>query len=293
MYHSIDYNPYLEAAAKDGTIKSKRTGYGVIGASGTGKSSLIDLFLDNPPVYKHCSTPVIRPLRGIWLISRYNQWKKQSSDLLAQSIAGSVWKRMEDPLTTNFVKHNDQFPKNTRLVSTGPLHSGSLPTPLVPSSAQVNPTPASILDLPATKQVAGILKSGRDYESLQNLHFVNVTDSGGQAPFIDIAPSLFPYSSINLVVCKLNESLESEVNFYYSIDGELVGSEKRNITTKQLITAAVSSKAKIQMPQVEGVVCTKSNEKPQNVVIGTHYDEYLRMKQNKEKMESLEDKNEC
>ena len=47
------------------------------------------------------------------------------------------------------------------------------------------------------------------------------------------------------------------------------------------------------MPQVKGVVCTKSNEKPQNVVIGTHYDEYLRMKQNKEKMESLEDKNKC
>ena len=289
MYHSIDYNPYLEAAAKDGTIKSKRTGYGVIGASGTGKSSLIDLFLDNPPVLKHCSTPVVRPLKGLWLINRYNQWKEQSSDLLAKSIAGSVWKRMED-LTTNTVTHNkdEQFPKNTRLVSTPTRHSGSLQ-----SSAQVNPTLASILDLPATKQVADILKSGRDNESLQNLHFVNVTDSGGQAPFIDIAPSLYPYSSINLVVCKLNESLESEVNFYYSIDGELVGSEKRNITTKQLITAAVSSKAKIQMPVVKGVVCTKSSEKPQNVVIGTHYDEYLRMKQNKEKMESLEDKNEC
>ena len=294
MYHSIDYNPYLEAAAKDGTIKSKRTGYGVIGASGTGKSSLIDLFLDNRPVLKHCSTPVVRPLKGLWLINRYNQWKEQSSDLLAQSIAGSVWKRMED-LTTNTVTHNkdEQFPKNTRFVSTPALHSGSLPTPLVSSSAHVNPTLASILDLPATKQVADILKSGRDYESLQNLHFVNVTDSGGQAPFIDIAPSLYPYSSINLVVCKLNESLESKVNFYYSIDGELVGSEKRNITTKQLITAAVSSKAKSQMPQVKGVVCTKSNVKPQNVVIGTHYDEYLRMKQNKEKMESLEDKNEC
>ena len=289
MYHSIDYNPYLEAAAKDGTIKSKRTGYGVIGASGTGKSSLIDLFLDNPPVLKHCSTPVVRPLKGLWLINRYNQWKEQSSDLLAKSIAGSVWKRMED-LTTNTVTHNkdEQFPKNTRLVSTSALHSGSLP-----SSAQVNPTLASILDLPATKQVAGILKSGRDYESLQNLHFVNVTDSGGQAQFIDIAPSLYPYSSINLVVCKLNESLESEVNFYYSIDGELVGSEKRNITTKQLITATVSSKAKIQMPRIKGVVCTKSNEKPQNVVIGTHYDKYLRMKHIKEKMESLEDKNKC
>ena len=294
MYHSIDYNPYLETDAKHGTIKSKRTGFGVIGASGTGKSSLIDLFLDNPPVLKHCSTPVVRPLKGLWLISGDNQWKEQSSDILVQSIAGSVWKRMED-LTTNTVTHNkdEQFPKTTRFVSTPALHSDPLPTPLISSPAEVNPTPASILDLPATKQVADILKSGRDNESFRNLHFVNVTDSGGQAPFIDIAPSLYPYSSINLVVCKLNESLESEVSFYYSIDGELVGSEKRNITTKQLIIAAVSSKAKIQMPQVNGVVCTKSNEKPQNVVIGTHYDEYLRMKRNKEKMESLEDKNEC
>ncbi len=302
MCHSIDYNPYLEAAAKDGTIKSKRTSLGVIGASGTGKSSLIDLFLNNPPVLEHSSTPVVRPIKGIWVISGDSHlWKQQSSDIITQSIACSVLKRIEDcnPMNQNAEASDNASgvsPKQKKpKLDEPPSFSSPLPPPqpVSPSHQQVNPIPVSILDLPATKQVADILKSGRDYKSLENLHFVNVTDSGGQAPFIDIAPSLFPYSSISLVVCKLNESLESEINFNYSIDGELVGSEKRNITTKQLITAAVSSKAKIQMPQIERVVCTKSKEKPQCVVIGTHYDQYLRMKQNKEKMESLEDKNEC
>ena len=264
---------------------------------------MLNLLLDKPLILKHCSTPVARPLKGIWMINRNNQWEKNSSDILTRSIAGSVWKRMEEreirkataemyspPASHGTERLNEYVPLPVDLL---PLPATSTQLSLPVQTTTTKPIYVSILDLPATREVAEILESGQDYKSLENLHFMNVIDSGGQAPFLDIAPSLFPYSSINLVVFKLNEPLKSEITFNYAIDGKVVGSEKRKITTEQLIAAAVSSKAKLQMPQIKGLVYKKSNEKPKCMMIGTHYDKYLlQLKHAKENMESLQAKNE-
>ena len=119
-------------------------------------------------------------------------------------------------------------------------------------------------------------------------HFLNITDSGGQAPFIDIAPSLFPYNLLNLVVFKLTESLKSDIVFPYSIHGKLVGSEKRKISRAQLIGAAFSSKTKIHKPQLKGLVYSESFERPLFMTLGTFYDEY---KKNEDNLEKLTEKN--
>ena len=299
---AVDYHPYLEAAAREGTIKSKKTGLGVIGASGVGKTSVLNLLLNQPPVLKHCSTPVARPLKGIWMIANCNKWKhEESSDILLKSIADCVWKCMKDRESANGADPTVEQPlpqspdkRKHELevqVSQLPSHSSSNSPSVVPSAIQPTAPSVSILDLPATAKVAEILKSSHGYKCLEDMHFVSVTDSGGQAPFIDIAPSLFPYNSINLVVFKLNESLDSDIAFSYSIDGNVVGSEKRKITTEQLILAAVSSKTRVKRPNIRGVVSIDSCEKPHCMALGTHYDVYKR-KKNAENLETLGSKNE-
>ena len=288
---AVDYRPYLEAAASEGTIKSKKTGLGVIGASGVGKTSVLNLLLNQPPVLKHCSTPVARPLKGIWMIANCNKWKhEESSHILLKSIADCVWKRMKDRESANGSDPTAEQPlpqspdrKKRRLevpLTQLPSHSSSNSPSVVPSAIQPTAPSVSVLDVRATAEVAEILKSGQDYECLEDMHFVSVTDSGGQAPFIDIAPSLFPYNSINLVVFKLIDTLDSEIPFTYSIDGVLVDSEKRKITTEQLILAAVSSVSKVTVPKGSRVL--RSYESPLCLSIGTHYDVYKNMKNREE-----------
>ena len=296
----IDYKPYLEEAAKRGTVKSKKTSIGVVGASGTGKTSILRLLLNQPPVYQHDSTPVARPLKGTWLISLGDKrWIQATPDTLHAAIANSV----KEDMKIN-QQNREQSPSNDeeRFLKS-PLSKrrkiDSTDTPFPVSEATSAPTASplssisqhvSILGLSATKQVVQFLESGQNCEGF---HFVNIVDSGGQAPFIDIAPSLFPYSLLNLVVFKLTDSLKSEITFNYSIDGSLVGSEKRKINTEQLITAAVSTKTKvvkIHKPEIKGLKYSKSFEIPLFMAFGTHYDVYKKNK-DEENMEKLTEKN--
>ena len=209
-----------------------------------------------------------------------NRQTFSSSPLLI--VFGNTCKDRMKVLTAHILLQNNhclslQTEKSASLtvpLSQLPSHSSSNSPSVVPSAIQPTAPSVSVLDLPATAKVAEILKSSQDYECLEDMHFVSVTDSGGQAPFIDIAPSLFPYNSINLVVFKLNESLDSEITFSYSIDGDMVGSEKRKISTEQLILAAVSSKTRVKRPNIRGVVSMDSCEKPHCMALGTHYDVY-------------------
>ena len=278
-----DYLPYLEEAAKRGTVKSKRTSIGIFGASGTGKTSILRLLLNQPPVYQHDSTPVARPLKGTWMISLGDKrWIQAAPDTLHAAIANSVKDMKNDQ------QNIEQSPSNcdpkspiSKKRKIDPTDKPSPPSQTSASSQSTSPfqtNHVSILNLPATKLVAEILDSGKD---LEGFHFVNITDSGGQAPFIDIAPALIPHNSLNLVVFKLNENLNAIITFNYSIKGKLVGSEKRNITTEQLIAATVSSKTKMHKS-------SECIEKPLFMVLGTYYDIY---KRDETYLEKLTEKN--
>ena len=264
-----------------------------MGASGVGKTSVLRLLLNQPPVLQHYSTPVARPLKGIWMVSnQYREWRKESTSMLHKAIANSVTRRMKNEQANDKESpsnHDEKFSqslahsKTERDSPTVEISSVLSSASSLTSSFNIQTT----LDLPATKLVAEILESGQDHE-YEEFHFVDVIDSGGQAPFIDIAPSLYPYKFLNLVVFKLNEPLDSEIIFNYSRNGELVGSEKRKITTEQLITAAVSSKTKVRKPELEGLVhvYSKSSEKPLCMMLGTYFDKY------KENLKKLEEKKE-
>ena len=267
-----------------------------MGASGTGKTSILNLLLDKPPVLKHCSTPVLRPLKGIWVIAGVHKWREASPNVLHEVVAGSVSKIAKPDEDENVRQSNvngatSSPPSKKRKLD--PINANQsdiveeTPISSSPSTKQDVSPNISLDDLPATKKVLSILES-QNYEELKDLHFVDVVDSGGQAPFIDIAPALFPYTSVNLVALKLNEDLDSEIEFVYSFDGKMISSEKRICTTKQLVAAAFSSKAKIEMPKTEGVEYGEFDG-PKMIVLGTHYDVY---EPGKSSFEPLEKKNE-
>ena len=298
-YHSFfsDYKRYLsKAVANKENVTVKRTSLGLVGASGTGKTSILNLLLDKPPVLKHCSTPVLRPLKGIWVIAGVHKWREASPNVLHEVVAGSISKIAKQDKDENVHQSNVKgatSPPPSKKRKLDPINANQSgiveETPISSSpSTKRNVSPnISLDDLPATKKVLSILESQK-YEELANLHFVDVVDSGGQAPFIDIAPALFPYTSVNLVALKLNEDLDSEIEFVYSLDGKMISSEKRRCTTKQLVAAAFSSKAKFEMPKIEGVEYSEFDG-PKMMVLGTHYDVY---EQEKLSLESLEKKNE-
>ena len=267
-----------------------------MGASGTGKTSILNLLLDKPPVLKHCSTPVLRPLKGIWVIAGVHKWREASPNVLHEVVAGSISKIAKQDKDENICQSNVKgatSPPPSKKRKVDPINANQsdiveeTPISSSPSTKQNISPNISLDDLPATKKVLSILESQK-YEELANLHFVDVVDSGGQAPFIDIAPALFPYTSVNLVALKLNEDLNSEIEFIYSLDGKMISSQKGRCTTKQLIAAAFSSKAKIEIPKIEGVEY-REFDGPKMMVLGTHYDVY---EQEKSSFESLEEKNE-
>ncbi len=226
---------------------------------------------------EHNSTPVARPLKGIWLVSCLGdkKWMEGSSDSLHKAIANYV---------QQIIVCNEVSPKTEQ----EEIDAFSLQTSLVSlTSSSPSDSSQSVFDLPATALVEKILESRHD-QIVEGFHFLNITDSGGQASFIDIAPSLFPYNLLNLVVFKLTEPLKSEITFNYSIEGKLVGSEKRKITTKQLITAIFSSKSKMLKPEMKGLIYSKSFKNPLFNLFGTYYDAY---KGNENNVEKLEEKN--
>ena len=236
---------------------------------------------------EHISTPVARPLKGIWMVSLGDKkWEKGSPDTLHKAIANSIKQtmRQDDERSSSSCKETYKKNPETEIHVRQMETDSSLPDSLPPSSPAVSSQ--SVLDLPETKIVGTFLESRQD-QIIEGFHFLNVTDSGGQAPYIDIAPSLFPYNLLNLVVFKLTEPLKSErIKFPYSKKGKL--SRKRKISTEQLITATFSSKSKMPKPEMKGLVYSETFEKPHFMTFGTYHDEY---RKNENNMEKLEEKN--
>ena len=127
-------------------------------------------------------------------------------------------------------------------------------------------------------------------DELYNTHMMYGVDLGGQAAFLDIAPALLHYHSLNMVLFRLDEKLDDAANFFYSVHGRKVGDgEKRQMSTMQLTKSFFRCKSQLHPPLFEGV---QKHGRPHFIVIGTCYDEYESLQDNNELKESLDEKNE-
>ena len=140
------------------------------------------------------------------------------------------------------------------------------------------------------KELLQLITEVKKSDELYKTHMMYGVDLGGQAAFLDVAPALLCYHSLNMVLFRLDEKLDDAANFFYSVHGRKVGEgEKRQLSTMQLTKSFFRCKSQLRPPLFQGV---KKHGRPHFVVIGTCYDEYERLQENNELKESLDEKNE-
>ena len=145
--------------------------------------------------------------------------------------------------------------------------------------------------LTARQLILELLPKLKQCSAIDLAHWIHLLDTGGQANFIDIAPALFRFNSVNIVLHKLDEELDDLANFFYSIDGKVVGREKRSITNAQLLRSLFTSRMGVKPPNLEGLAGVEIVGEAHFVVLGTHYDKYLKKLRKGEISETLENKN--
>ena len=144
-----------------------------------------------------------------------------------------------------------------------------------------------------TEELLSLISTVEKSAKLYEAHMIYAIDTGGQAAFLDIAPAILRYHSVNIVALNLTETLDDLANFYYSICGERVGpGEKRRVSTLHLVKSFVHSKSELKLPPLEDIHF-KAKGKPAFAAIGTHYDKYLELLKSNKILETLEKKNQC
>ena len=254
----------LDKAMKEGYVTVKWTKFSVSGTSGTGKSSFLNLLYNEDPPDCHNSTPVIaaKEARIITAIMGDDfMWNKVDHNFLKMVIIDSI--QTHKPINQSLEESVDH--PTAGLGQT--LDQSSLPKPNV------------------TQEITDLLSFTGKTEELYQCHWIYGVDTGGQATFLDIAPALLRYQSVNILTHKLTDMLEDKAKFFYSVEGKLIGEPvEKQITNLQLLEALFRSAMSVDFPELPNI-CIKHVQEPFYIVLGTFLDKLL------ESNESLQKKN--
>ena len=261
------------------------------GAPATGKSSIIKLLLNEPPPDNHHSTPVIKApeVRKVEIAGLVTGGEPTGSS------STQCWGKVDyESLIAMVTRTMKGGIKSKPSVSEGDIESDesddddighenlALATPTKENPEVMSlPGPLS----PAREEVARLLPTVSKSDELYNTHWIYVIDSGGQAAFLDIAPALLHYNPVNILTLKLNEKLEDQPKFYFSVRGKQIGEPvERQMTHLQLLEASFRSLSSVNPPNLRNIYSKFSHTEPHHIVLGTYYDKIS------ECSESLDDK---
>ena len=221
-----------------------------------------------------------------------------SPDKEQLQLMSGVQESREQPLLTSHVmpknkpQPTDHSSDEEQLQSMSGVQE-SKEKPLLTSQPMPKKKPSESLSTDSTtvnKELLQLITEVKKSDELYNAHMMYGVDLGGQAAFLDIAPALLRYHSLNMVLFRLDEKLDDAANFFYSVHGRKVGEcEKRQMSTMQLTKSFFHCKSQLRPPIFKGV---QKHGRPHFIVIGTCYDEYERLQENNELKESLDEKNE-
>ena len=320
--YTTDYQQYLDKATAEGVVDTQWSNVAIAGASGTGKTAFLNLLLLNDPVLVHDSTPILQTMdvcimdttaaveetssessdnedevpavkemsQHTILTDSDHLWKVARKDHLVHQLAEAVHSLSEGVAVIPDTTRPYSCPKDT------PSHHTPI-TPITTTSIRAQPV-ASLGNtearnkLTAIQQILKLLPQIKQGTTVDLAHWIHLLDTGGQAHFIDIAPGLFRYNSVNIILHKLDEKLDDLANFFYSIDGEVVGREKRKITNAELLRSLLTSRMGVKPPNLEGLAGVDIRGEANLVVLGTHYDKYKEKLKKGEISETLCEKNE-
>ena len=255
----------LDKALKEGYVIAKWTKFSVSGAPGTGKSSFLKLLYNEDPPVHHDSTSVIVPQEArqinisCAIIDDDTTWTKINYENIKEIIAQGI-------------KDGVRPSKRLKIQAIKETSDGDDYKPIT--------TPAKI-----SQEIVSLLPHVEKSELLYQSHWIYGVDTGGQAAFIDIAPALLRYNSVNIFTHKLNERLDDKANFFFSVKGRLIGEpEEKQITNLQLLEGSICSLSlaeSLVLPNIH----VKLVQETSCLILGTFLDEML------ESGESLNEKN--
>ena len=294
-----DYSKLLDKALDEGKITAKYSMLAMSEAPGTGKSSVMNLLLDKPPPENHDSTPVttapeIRMVETTSVItgsrptsSNTHFWGKVDRSYFKDMLAKTVKSGLQPTSSESTTLHNDESESSSdedgsQDSSSSMDQTQSNEDTSVPSLKPF-PQPVSAV----ANEIVKVLPIVDESPELNNTHWIHCIDSGGQAAFLDIAPSLLRYNPVNILTQKLNEKLDDQPKFYFSFKGQQIGIPmERQITNLQLLESSFRSLASIDQPDLRKIHVKFSHPKPSLLVLGTFFDKIIECVG-----ESLEQKN--
>ena len=281
----------LDSALVGGHVIAKYTKFFICGPPEAGKTSFLKLLLDEePPPNKHHSTPaaVVPEVRAVStsVMECTTTWKKVDRNSLKEIICNAViveGKKIQIKDDQTIDEHETSTDKNQEQnleTASSKENTSQLTSGLESSPSPVSNTAEEVLDMLFTLQMP---------DTFPEVHWIYAVDSGGQAAFLDIAPALLRYHSVNILTHKLSEKLEDKPKFYYSIDGENIGNPmQRPITHLELLETSFRSLASVNPPTLPHIAefVQFSQDSPYTLVLGTFYDKI------NDSIESLDEKNE-
>ena len=258
---------------KEGYVTVKWTKFSVSGAPGTGKSSFLNLLYNEDPPDCHNSTQVITAKEARIISATVGDdfvWRKIDhktlKEIIAQGIKHSIRPHQPKESLEESIDH-PTYSENFESSTTLRHQSSSFPKPTI------------------AQEITELLPQTQKSEELYQSPWIYGVDTGGQAAFLDIAPALLRYHSVNILTHKLDEKLNDKAKFFFSIKGKQISEPvEKQITNIQLLQSSFCSVLSVDFPKLPNVHI-KHVQKPYYIVLGTFLDKML------ESSESLETKN--
>ena len=279
---------------KEGYVTLKRTSFCISGAPGTGKSSFLKLLYNEDPPVCHNSTSVIaacepRKVNIIPATAGDSEWTKIDQLSLTKMIAKGV-KHSIQPSKLEVI---GKLSSSEEVEKPGSIENIPLDHPFKESvhhqTSQLEQTSgsetlktenpqtidqSSLLKATITQKIIDLLPHLEKSEELYRSHWIYGVDTGGQAAFIDIAPILLRYYSVNILTHKLDEDLNDKAKFFFSVEGTLIGEPvERQITNLQFLESSFRSGSSLNSHEMLNIH-TKNVQEPYYIVLGTFWIKY-------------------
>ena len=270
---------------KKGFVTAEFSKFLISGASGTGKSSFLKLLYndkpsDNDNVHKSTNVVAPRPAHVVTAITGDDHnllWKEADPDEVKKIIAKHIKNNMEISLELESQQSIEQ-PVTTE--------SHQSVQDIVTNKSEQTTTTEDVTMSNVSQEIIDLLPRVQNSKELYKAHWIYGVDTEGQAAFLDIAPILLRYHSVNILTHKLDEQLHEKAKFFFSIKGvKLAEPTNKQRTNLELLQTSFHSLTSYNCPKFTQVLKhsienesendEENVKKPHCIVLGTFYDKLL------------------